>query len=73
MGDRRNHFSLEWAGMASSRNLNEFANAFRWRKRAFGGSVFSGMYKFRDFSTSSRMEALHLDPQTQTTVPIVGM
>lgn len=48
--------------MASLRSLNEFANVFKWRKCALGGSVFSGMYKFRDFSTSSQME----DPPSWT-------
>ena len=53
--------------MVSSRNLNEFAVVFRRRKCAFEGSVLSGMYKFRDFSTSPQMEEPQLDPQTETT------
>lgn len=72
MENRRTHFSQEWAPMVSSRNLNEFAVVFRWRKCAFEGSVLSGIYKFRDFSTS-QMEEPQLDPQTEPTVPRFGM
>lgn len=72
MENRRTHFSQEWAWMVSSRNLNEFAVVFRWRKCAFEGSVLSGIYKFRDFSTS-QMEEPQLDPQTEPTVPRFGM
>lgn len=72
MENRRNHFSLEWAGMASVKSLNEFANVFRWRKCIFGGGIVSEMYKFGDFSTSWQVEEPHLDPQTQPTVPRSG-
>lgn len=56
-----------------SRNQNEFAVVFRWRKCAFEGSVLSGIYRFRDFSTSPQMEEPQLDPQTEPTVPRFGM
>lgn len=66
-GKQKNSLSQESARMVSSRNLNEFAVVFRRRKCAFEGSVLSGMYKFRDFSTSPQMEEPQLDPQTETT------
>lgn len=58
--------------MASLKSLNEFGNIFRWRKCAFGGGIFSGMYKCSDFSTCWQIEEPHLDPQTQPTVPRSG-
>lgn len=48
---------------------DKYANIFRWRKCAFGRSVFTGIHKFRDFSHSSAAGRTLVNLQTQPTVP----